>query len=280
MRARAFNPQIFLELLCCCVFAGLMLYLAVSGKYLSYVTPRMEPYLYFAAAVMVIWALAGLGRLFRPQYKLRAAHCLVLVVPILLLLLPHTPLSTSNLSGNYLGGNPFSARSGNAAQKQASSAKADLEAPSSIASDPSDAPSSEDEYAVDLAGLDTANRKITVSNDEFGEWLAEIYTNIENLKGYTVVITGFVYKDSEELKADEFVPARLAMTCCVADLAPIGLLCKYDKASELKAESWVTVEGTLFVGQSEYDGVKYDEPQLTVTKITPAQKAEGYIYPY
>ncbi len=44
MRAKAFNPQIFLEFLCYSVFAGLMLYLAGSGKYLSYVTPRMAPF--------------------------------------------------------------------------------------------------------------------------------------------------------------------------------------------------------------------------------------------
>lgn len=76
------------------------------------------------------------------------------------------------------------------------------------------------------------------------------------------------------------MPARLLMTCCVADLTPAGLICKYDKASGLEADSWVTVEGTLFIGQYEYEGKKYDDPQIHVTKITPAEAVDGYVYPY
>jgi len=314
MQAKAFNPQIFLEFLCYSVFGGLVLYLVRSGKYLSYVTPRMEPYLYFTAIVMGIWALAGLGRLFRPQHRVRSAHCFVLAIPILLLLLPHSPLRTSDLSGNYIiGGNAFSGQSlYGAPQKQAPSGDSGFNAatgiptkdPAESSTEPADDPSAttppedsisdsidttfpdaqtngpEDEYLADLPGLDVPNKKITVSNDDFGLWFSEIYRNMEKYEGYTVVMTGFVFKDPEILKENEFVPARPMMSCCVADLAPAGLLCIYDKASELKAESWVTVEGTLFIGQYEYDGVKYDDPQLTVTKITPAEEVEGYVYPY
>ena len=320
MKAREFNPQIFLEFLCYSAFGGLMFYLVSSGKYLSYVTPRMEPYLYFTAIVMGIWALVGLRRLFRPQHKVRSAHCFVLAIPILLLLLPHSPLSTSDLSGKYIGGNTFTGRSSQssygASQKQAPSDDAGLDAPAGVpaespaesSAESTDAPSSivendlpsedmtstdsidatvpdtqtyvsEDEYSTDLPGLDVANKKITVSNNDFGTWLSEIYADMEKYKGYTVVMTGFVFKDPEILKKDEFVTARLMMSCCVADLAPAGLLCKYDKASELKANSWVTVEGTLFIGQYEYAGEKYDDPRLTVTKITPAKEVDGYVYP-
>ncbi|MEA4849415.1 MAG: TIGR03943 family protein [Clostridiaceae bacterium] len=285
MKARAFNPQVFLETLCYSVFAGLMLYLVNSGKYLSYVTPRMEPYLYFTAIVMGIWALAGLAGLFRPQHKIRSAHCFVLAIPILLLLLPHSPLKISNLSGNYVGGNAFSGITGQSAYESSDektpSGDTGLNAEADI---PDEDPAgsgigSEDEYSDDLPGLDAENKRIAVSNDDFGLWLSEIYMHMEKYKGYTVVMTGFVLKDTEMLKEDEFVPARLMMSCCVADLAPVGLLCKYDKASELKADSWVTVEGTLFVGKYEYDGQVYDDPQLSVTKIIPAEEVEGYVYP-
>ena len=294
MQAKAFNPQVFLEFLCYSVFGVLMIYLVISGKYLTYVTPRMEPYLYFTAIVMGIWALAGLGRLFRPQHRVRSAHCFVLVIPILLLLLPHNPLSTSDLSGNYFGGNAFPSRSaqgspygapqndpagGYGFDASTGSPNGDpAESSAGPGGDPSAAPP-ESGYST-LPGLDDANKKITVSNDDFSVWLSEIYMNVEKYEGYTVVMTGFVFKDPETLKEDEFVPARPMMSCCVADLVPVGLLCKYDKASELIADSWVTVEGALFIGQYEYDGVKYDEPQVAVTKITPAKEVEGYIYPF
>lgn len=70
------------------------------------------------------------------------------------------------------------------------------------------------------------------------------------------------------------------MSCCVADLSPAGITCEYDKAPELEAGSWVTVEGTLQVGQYEYNGQQYKEPQITVTKITPAEEVKDYIYPF
>ena len=364
MQAKMFNPQIFLESLCYSVFGGLILYLAVSGKYLSYVTPRMEPYLYLTAIIMLIWACTGLRRLFRPQHKIRSAHCFVLVIPVLFLLLPHSALSTADLSARYVGGNAFLGSSrqstGSTPGKQnptgISSLNAAAGAPTeSTAGEPAggtggaaadevawesvgegtggslaeasggaagpadesseiigddlystDTASSEDNILPDsadstapdiqtalpedgdtavLPGLDTKNRKITVANDDFGRWLAELYENMEKYKGYHITMTGFVFRDPEilmgALAENEFIPARLMMSCCAADLVPCGLICKYDGASGLKENSWVTVEGTLYLGKYKYDdGEEYDDPQITVTKITPASKAEGYVYPY
>lgn len=295
MPAKAFNPQIFLEFLCYCVFGGLIFYLVSSEKYLTYVTPRLKPYLYFTSIVMGVWALTALGRLFRPQHRLRSAHCFVLVIPIVLLLLPHVPVSASNLSGNYIGGSAFFNRSGQSALGMQSGLSITIEnaspedkmpaaAPETpLPDEPGNDPLAELPVAADasdLPGLDIRNKKITVAHEDFSMWITEMYTNMKQYQGYTVVMTGFVFKDPEFLKEDEFVPARLMMSCCVGDLAPAGILCKYDQADQLQAESWVTVEGTLTLGQHEYDGVLSDEPQIRVTKITPAEAVEGYIYPY
>lgn len=337
MHTKAFNSQAFLEFLCFSILGGLLFYLTKSGKYLSYVTPRMEPYIYFASIVMGIWAFSGLSRLFRPQYKVRSFHCFVLGIPILLLLLPHSPLTVSNLVGNYTAGNAFSASAGQglysipvSVKQSASSSSEASDASDTSDVTPSNAPSEDssedtasstdststsssldeselssadtastdttDTTATDttdtqsdlpeeqalaaLPGLDAANKKIVVSNDDFSMWFTELYTNIKNYKGYTIVMTGYVFKDPNIYKEDEFVPARLMMSCCVADLSPAGIVCKYDKASELKENSWVTVEGTLHVGQYEYEGKQYKEPQIFVTKITPAKEVKGYVYPF
>lgn len=309
LQKRVLNPQILLELICYVSFAVLMLYLVFTGKYQSYVTPRMVPYFYFTAAVMTVWALGGMVHLFRPQHKIRAAHCLVLAIPVILLLLPHTPINTADLSTGYLSKSaytdpgqssyetPKDQDSSNDSNFNNSSSmptddqsannidnmsSADTTVPDNSATAPPDTTifdTQENESAIILPGLDVKNKKITVSNDDFGMWLSEIYVNMEKYKGYTVIMTGYVFKDPEILKDDEFVPARPMMTCCVADLAPAGLRCKYDKASELHAGSWVTVEGTLYIGKYEYEGVECVDPQISVTKITPAEKVEGYIYP-
>jgi putative membrane protein len=322
---RVFNPQIFLEFVCYAAFAALMVYLAASGKYKSYVTPRMVPYLYFTAAVMAVWASGGLFRLFRPRYKTRAAHCLVLAIPILLLLLPHTPVNTSELSSGYLSGNVLTGLSGKsglnalaggpAAQRADGAGKADTSedfasgweadipsedtASTDMAPDPSNITDPdaqpdlqaeaqadsqadvqeafpEDEYTTELPGLDVKNKKITVADDDFALWISEIFTEMGKYEGYRISIKGFVFKDPETMKENEFVPARLAMSCCVADLAPCGFICIYDKASGLKEDTWVTVEGVIHIGKY----MDEDEPQISVTKISPAEEVEGYIYPY
>ena len=89
MTKNCWNSQALAEISCYLAFAGAMLYLVRSGRYLSYVTPKLAPYLCFSAAVMVVWALSSLGRVFRIQYRKHIAHCFVLAIPLLLLLLPH-----------------------------------------------------------------------------------------------------------------------------------------------------------------------------------------------
>jgi putative membrane protein len=100
-----FNPQAFIEFLCYIIFSLVILHLVISGEYLSYVTPRMKPYLIFTSIAMAVWACIELRRLFNPQHKLRAAHCFVLVLPVLLMILPHKPISASELSSGYVNMN-------------------------------------------------------------------------------------------------------------------------------------------------------------------------------
>jgi putative membrane protein len=252
--ARVLNPQVCLEFLCHAGFAALALYLVCSGKYLSYVTPRMAPYLYFTAAVMLLWAGASAFRLFRPQNRLRVAHCLVPAIPVLLLLIPHSPLSASDLSYDYAGGSAFA---GTVAQSATASGDADT-------------------TRLAIGADADASALIEVEDDAFYAWLNELYMNLDTYVGCRISVTGFVFKDPETLGADEFVPARLGMTCCVADLIPYGFVCKYDGAGALEADTWVRVEG--IVQKGEYEGM--EEPQIAVTSIEPAEPVEGYIYPF
>ena len=81
-----------------------------------------------------------------------------------------------------------------------------------------------------------------------------------------------VHLDTSET---EFIPARLLMVCCAADLVPYGLVCRYDKISELENGTWLTVTGTLAV--RDYRGSP--EPQIDVEKLEPAEAVDAYLYP-
>ena len=45
MTKNCWNSQALAEISCYLAFAGAMLYLVRSGRYLSYVTPKLAPYL-------------------------------------------------------------------------------------------------------------------------------------------------------------------------------------------------------------------------------------------
>ncbi|WP_313346138.1 TIGR03943 family putative permease subunit [Sedimentibacter sp.] len=291
MQAKAFNSQVFLEILCNTVFVLIIIHLLKSGNYLYYVTPRMKPYFIFSAIISTIWSLAGIKRLFKPQHLIRSAHCFVLIIPVLLLLLPHSALGINDVSTGYTGAGAFAKNppAGNSLDQS----EYYSEQYYNFTDDPVDYsgsttyPSTQEDYSsYDIApspyeqnvksGLDEENKKITINNDEFYPWITEIYTNMDRYEGYEITMTGFVFKDQEYFYENEFVPARLAMVCCAADLAPVGILCLYDNLSELESGQWITVTGILHKGQ--YNG--QDEPQITVTGISPAEEVLGYIFPY
>lgn len=313
---RRINPQAVLEFACFSCFSGLTFYFTVSGRYLAYVTPKMAPYLYFTSAVMLVWAVSKVSGIFRPRHRTHAAHCLVLIIPILLLLLPHSPVRASEISSGYLGGNGLSSVPGGASSILANShdtsaAQGDTSrtdgnavsgnasnesAPDDFASDgetsetgaafdtgtetsaQAETESPYDDSLIQQYGLERSeDGSIEVTDDLFYPWLSEIFTNMHRYEGAAIQIKGFVFKDPQTMTSSEFVPARLLMYCCAADLSPCGILCEYDKASELKEDTWVTVTGVIHIGK--YQG--QDDPQITVTGISPAEKPqEEYVYPW
>lgn len=264
---RKLNLQVLLEMACCFLFSAMMVYMVWSKQYLYFVTPRMKGYLYFVAAVMLVWGLTGIKRLFEPQHKLRLAHCFVLLLPMVLLLFPLDIMNVSKVSSQYVGKTGF-----------AMTAQAQDTATTTVVGTGSAA--ADDSESQNLPGLDVANKTITVDDDDFSMWVTELYVHMQQYEGYTISMTGYIFKDPNILEEGQFVPARLMMSCCVADLVPSGIVCLYSNTDILKQDVWVTVEGTLTVGERAVDGVQSQEPQIKVTKLAAAKEVKGYVYPY
>ncbi|MEN6419173.1 MAG: TIGR03943 family protein [Clostridiaceae bacterium] len=267
-RVRQWNIPVLLE--ACVLFAlavWLFVYL-ISGRYLVYVTPRMLPYLVGTVVVLLMLAGVTLLRLFQPNRRGRVIHAFILTLPLIFLLLPHGTISVS--PGN------LSSVSVSAAQ---SSQPTTTPSPYSGAAASPAAPTADvEEEAID--GLDRANRTIAITTENYYDWMERLYNDCAVYEGYTVSMTGYVINGSDVFAKNEFALARLVMTCCVADLSPVGVICKFEDASQLKADDWYSVEGTLIAGSYEADGTTYTEPQLQVTSITPAEAVSGYVYPY
>ncbi|MCA9971713.1 MAG: TIGR03943 family protein, partial [Anaerolineales bacterium] len=65
--------------------------------------------------------------------------------------------------------------------------------------------------------------------------------------GLEARVVGFVYRGSD-FPADSFMVSRYALSCCVADAAPIGLLVRWPDTADLAADQWVEVHGRFEIG--------------------------------
>lgn len=124
--------------------------------------------------------------------------------------------------------------------------------------------------------LQLIDETIIMDNDNYVRWIQEIYDNIEKYIGKKIQVSGFVFKD-EQFEGNEFVSARMMMVCCAADMQPIGFLCRYDKAAELKVDTWIRVHGTIAKG--EFNGNVI--PVIEADKVENTEKPEfDYVYPF
>ena len=78
--------------------------------------------------------------------------------------------------------------------------------------------------------------------------LMQLYSNIddhpEQVYNQNWKLTGFVYKDPT-LAKNQFVISRFVITCCIIDATPIGIIVESPNTPNLKADTWVEVEGLL-----------------------------------
>ena len=116
-----------------------------------------------------------------------------------------------------------------------------------------------------------------VKDNEFLKWYLDVNENPEKYDGTTVKVRVTVFK-SNNFRSDEFVAARMAMSCCAADIAPIGFLCRSSGAEQLVNGSWVYVTAVIWVEYQPY--LEKKEPILYPLNITKADKPEEeYVYP-
>jgi putative membrane protein len=288
LRGKGMNLEALAECLCYLIFGVMLLRLTLTGAYLSYVTPRMKPYLIGLSVLMLFWAAVNGKNIVQPKYKSRIKRCLVLIIPILLLAVPPSSLAAGAMVRGVSGSN-LTAPSGGSVNKPEETdqspeeyayyAQDDLEKPDEALEESQDQEagitSNNQTRALPpgLNGMDQEAKTITISDEDFSPWVTEFGTNPEKYDGYTVAMKGFVYLDLEEKKENEFALVRLSMWCCSADLSPMGLITEYKGNLTAKENDWITVTGTLKVE----DGYAV----LKAEKMETAEKPlEEYVYPF
>lgn len=109
---------------------------------------------------------------------------------------------------------------------------------------------------------------IRIEPEDFGLWYFDCMDVPSRYEGKTVEFTGMVLK-SPEFPKNYFVPGRMAMTCCEADMTFLGYICKAREARNLETKQWVRVRARIeYEEWQDYGGVG---PVLYAESVEPAK---------
>ncbi len=275
---RCFNINTALKILLLLGFSFFFLQTLFTGSVSLYVHPRINPYMIFASAVMIAIAFLLLGDLFKPhEKKANSWPLLFFIIPLIMAYaLPAQSFnsSTGTVGEIQLSGGERTSSNNKESSKQSELTNKSAESAAAIAgSENKDIAASK----VFEEGLTLQNGVIVMENRNFYNWINEIYTDIDKYVGTPIEVIGFVFNDNEAFGENEFVPARLMMVCCAADMVPVGFLCRYDNASKLETDSWVKVTGTIEKTMFDGETIPYIKAKSIETSDKPA---EDYVYPY
>ncbi|WP_314589908.1 TIGR03943 family putative permease subunit [Paenibacillus terrigena] len=85
---------------------------------------------------------------------------------------------------------------------------------------------------------------IEMQDTWFIEKLQALNSFVNPFQGKRIRIKGFVYRE-EGLSGDQFIIGRMAMTHCIADISPYGMIAEAPNASSYADDTWVTLTGTI-----------------------------------
>ena len=115
---------------------------------------------------------------------------------------------------------------------------------------------------------------IEIKPADYGIWYIDCMDQPERYKGKTVEFTAMVLK-SPKFPKGQFVPGRMAMTCCEADMTFLGFICKAREARNLETKQWVKVRAKIaYEFWPDYDGVG---PVLYAESVEPAQEIKDIV---
>lgn len=125
-----------------------------------------------------------------------------------------------------------------------------------------------DTIAEDLP-FDVSGDNVVIEPENYGIWFFDARDYPERYQGKTVEFSACVMKD-RSFGPGEFVPGRMAMTCCAADMTFLGFVAHYENIRRFKDGSFVHLKaefGTM--ERKEYEG---EGPYLEVTEIAPCEE--------
>ena len=112
---------------------------------------------------------------------------------------------------------------------------------------------------------------ISVEDIDYALWYRDLSEELADYDGKKVRFKGQVVVD-RSIPDNAFIVGRQLMTCCEDDIQFAGLICEWDKRSELNNRMWVEVEASISVRKHACYGRV--GPVLSGLSVTPAAAPE------
>ena len=125
-----------------------------------------------------------------------------------------------------------------------------------------------DEIADEDLPYDMSADVIAISPEAYGIWYIDCMDRRDRYEGKIVEFTAMVLK-SPDFPKNYFVPGRMAMTCCEADMTFLGFVTKAREAKDLQTKQWVKVRARIaYEFWKDYEG---EGPVLYAESVQPAE---------
>lgn len=239
-----------------------------SGTIKLFVHPRIVPYLKLGIVIMLIMILFLIKDIFN-GHKTQGNRYQYLIFMVPLIMAFALPAKEVNLGTISFNNNAIEPSKSNL-ENNLSNVHEHNHIHKKVINNNSD------DYQGNNYILKMQDNTIIMDETNFVKCVEEISNNPLKYVGKEITITGFVFKDSN-FNSNEFVPARMMMTCCAADMSVIGLLARYSLASELKENTWFRFTG--IIKNSEIGGINI--PYINIKSAEKIKTPENeYVYPY
>lgn len=240
------------------VMALALFFISYSDLYKVYVTVRMKPYLYGASLMLLILAWASVLQRKQKHYEKNRGNEIKLLVPLLLLGLSLVG-KTKGIQKLWPGEKVTSLQETVQEETEQEDTLGGYRMRSKMFS------------GHWLRGYDEVGQRIRIKDDEFYYWMIELQQFPEDFAGYDLS-----FKARVDCTEEGLFLMREMMTCCVADLTPLGIIGEGNEGDIPDAIDWAKVSGVL----EKDDTSKKTQLHLRIESLEPTvPPLEVYIYP-
>lgn len=247
-------------------YAVMMLFIVFSGLVSKFVHPRMIPYIITCAIILLVFCIIDIvSKKDITSVKFKKSDIIYVFPIILMLFINNGDLSANTISNK--GINIGKTQTQNVQNNDASTKDND------DADDALKLAAEMDKDILDNKVVEVKN--IEVNRVNYIETLMDMCDDLDSFVGSEISIDGFIFRD-ENMKSNEFVIGRLAISCCTADAQLLGYLCKYEgDCSKIIDNNWYNVKAKIET--IVQDGMTY--PYFNIEKIIKIDKpTDEYVY--